>query len=348
MVTISTRDQALISALGPAAAASGLVASAAARKGSALAVGVPVAAAALLAGAIGGGAWWALDVRRRLRYLDRVIKRSDQRTAQAVEAVAKELRAELFPAVHKAINAAAKDSEARTAQRIAETAKASTGQVSQVPEQTMALVEPLISLNSLLRPRAPMPSMLGFAAAGDLLLTYVGEILRRRPKLVVECGSGVSTLVAAYALELVGNGGRVVALEDGEQWVERTRGFLSDHNLEERAEVRLAPITEVDVRGEARPWYDLAAVSDLDGIGVLLVDGPVGSLAPMSRYPAVPVLREKMAPGAVVLLDDVGRQEEDRIAHRWAEEWEGLTQSRLPHVKGTALLLTPDGEESHH
>lgn len=355
MVMPSSRQQLIIGALGPAAAVSTLVARASVKLGAGRSATAPAAAAAaLVAGSAGAAAWLGWDVRRRIRSVERVVDRSDARTARRTDAVVARVeseRARVDAAEARVTSAMAarveesavllRESEDRIAARIDVSAADSQTRFDDLPERTLELMEPLVGLTALLSPRAPLPTMRGFAAAGDLMLTYVGEILRRRPRLVVECGSGVSTLVAAYALELVGGDGRVVALEDGPEWVDRTRGFVADHGLEHRAEVRHAPITDVDVNGEIRPWYSTDAVKDLDGIDLLFVDGPVGGLAPMSRYPAVPLLRPQLRPGAVIILDDVGRPDEDRAAHRWVDEWDGMTQTRLHHIKGTAVLIAP-------
>lgn len=335
------RLQLLFGGLGPAVTASALAARAASRHGVTPAASAPAAASVgVVAGAAGAAAYLAWDGRRRFARLERVVDRSDARTARRTDAVIARVGRAVAEQADRTAEAV-RLTEGRLATLIDAKDRTAASRSEELPERTLALLEPLVGLTALLRPRAPLPSMTGFAAAGDLLLAYVGEILRRRPGLVVECGSGVSTLVAAYALELVGADGRVVALEDGERWVERTSGFLADHGLEHRAEVRHAPIVDVAVGGGSQPWYSLDALKGLDGIGVLLVDGPVGSLAPMARYPAVPLLRDRMAPNAAVMLDDVGRDEEDRIAHRWAQEWPELSQTRLRHRKGTAVFTTP-------
>jgi hypothetical protein len=151
----------------------------------------------------------------------------------------------------------------------------------------------------------------------------------------------LSTLWAAYALQLCGGSGRVVALEHDPVYLGQTRSLLEAHGLADRSDVRHAPIRETKVGSDTHPWYDTDEIDDLYDVGVLLVDGPIGSLAPQSRYPAAPLFRERLSPGAAILLDDADRPEETAIAERWCAEWPELTQSRLPHEKGTILLRVP-------
>jgi hypothetical protein len=107
--------------------------------------------------------------------------------------------------------------------------------------------------------------------------------------------------------------------------------------------VRLASIRATAVGNESHPWYEASQIGDLDSVGVLFVDGPIGSLSPQARYPAVPLFRERLSPGATVLLDDADRPDEKAIAERWLAEWPELTLVRPPHEKGTAILRVPEG-----
>lgn len=56
------------------------------------------------------------------------------------------------------------------------------------------------------------------------------EIRERKPLEVLECGTGVSTLVIAYALSEnereTGRGGRVTSMEEAEQWLDMSRNLL--------------------------------------------------------------------------------------------------------------------------
>src|SRR5439155_23132405 len=76
----------------------------------------------------------------------------------------------------------------------------------------VAQTEALVALHDMLVTRRPLPAMRGYAIAPDFGLALVQLIDDERPRLVVETGSGVSTLVIAYRLEQLGCG-MVFALE---------------------------------------------------------------------------------------------------------------------------------------
>jgi SAM-dependent methyltransferase len=203
-------------------------------------------------------------------------------------------------------------------------------------------LEALLNLHAMIPVRGPLPVSRGWAASPDLLLAYAGDILTRRPNLVVECGSGLSTLWAALALETAGGTGRVVALEHDERFLAATVATLMAHGVAHRADIRHAPIEQVKVGQEQRPWYAVSRIEDLHGIDLLFVDGPMVTLAPQSRYPALPLLRDRLNPGAVILLDDANRPEERETLAHWCEDWPELSSEMLKFEKGAARMRVPE------
>jgi predicted O-methyltransferase YrrM len=205
----------------------------------------------------------------------------------------------------------------------------------QLRDQTQE-VEALVQLYRLLDPRAPMPSSGHWALNPTELLELWSVIELRRPRLVLELGSGVSSVWIGYALER--HRGRLVSLEHDPAYAERTRAHLRRHGLADVAEVRDAPLRPVSVDGESYRWYDPAALAGLSGVDLLLVDGPPGGTGPQARYPALPMLERLLSPRAWVLLDDVGRPEEREILRRWVDTVDGLR--REPGTIGQVAVLS--------
>ena len=167
-------------------------------------------------------------------------------------------------------------------------------------------------------PRAPMPSSGQWALNPTDLLALLHLIEQRRPRLVLELGSGTSTVWIAYALERIG--GRLISLDHDPGYAEQTRTMLRAHGLTGVAEVRDAPLSPVEVRGADFDWYAAEALTGVDGVDLLLVDGPPGSTGPMSRYPALDMLHGKLSRQATVVLDDISRDDEQETLRRWADE----------------------------
>lgn len=192
-----------------------------------------------------------------------------------------------------------------------------------------------------------MPSLRGWAASPDLVRLVVRHIDRLHPGLVVECGSGASSIWMGYALRRHGRG-RVVAIEHEAHYAEQTRAMVAEHGLNDVVEVRLAPLVEVDPAALTDPagegfttadrWYDTSALSDLDGIGLLLVDGPPASTGRQVRYPALPTFWPNLADDAVIILDDTTRKDERALGERWLEEYPELRRIEEPAEKGAHVF----------
>jgi predicted O-methyltransferase YrrM len=184
-------------------------------------------------------------------------------------------------------------------------------------------VEALVQLFRTFTPRAPMPSSGGFALNPTDLLDLLHLIRTRAPKLVLELGSGTSTVWIAYALEQ--SGGRLVSLDHDPAYAEKTRSALAAHGLTDVAEVRDAPLRPVVLDGRSFPWYDTGALADLHEVDLLLIDGPPEKTGPDARYPAMRVLEDRLADAATVVFDDAHRQDEQVALRKWLETIEGLT-----------------------
>jgi predicted O-methyltransferase YrrM len=203
--------------------------------------------------------------------------------------------------------------------------------------QNYAQLEALIDIRALLQPRAPLPGLRGWAVSPDVLRLLIERIAVDRAKVVVECGSGSSSVWLGYAVQRFG-GERVIALEHDERFAQSSRDLVLAHGLQDVVEIRHAPLTSWTAEGETIPWYDPRAVADLTGVELVFVDGPPGATAPLARYPAVPMLLPHCAPGACIVLDDTDRAAEREIADRWLREYPELVGAAIPADKGAMVL----------
>ncbi|HEX7337987.1 MAG TPA: class I SAM-dependent methyltransferase [Gemmatimonadales bacterium] len=177
----------------------------------------------------------------------------------------------------------------------------------------------------------------GWAADPLFLLQAVQVLIDSSPSLVVECGSGSSTIVAARCLRALGHG-RLISLEHDPEYARRTSDLLRLHGLGDVARVVTAPLAESELDGRRAQWYGTQYEPLLQGpIDVLIVDGPPGNTAPRARYPAVPLLLPQLAPECRILMDDGDRPDERAIARAWRDEL-GATLTYLPGGRGAWLL----------
>ncbi len=198
--------------------------------------------------------------------------------------------------------------------------------------------EALFSLYNTLEITHPLPPMRLWAASPDFVTIAVALIREHQPEKIVEIGSGVSTLVSAYALKANGSG-QLISLEHQATFTEVTAANLRSHQLESIARVNHAPLRDLSINQTNYLWYDSEALQGLpDRIDLLVVDGPPSGTASMARYPALPMLFDRIQAGGYILVDDFMRDDEYKMVNRWLEEFDLSIIRTFANEKGAAIL----------
>ena len=204
--------------------------------------------------------------------------------------------------------------------------------------QTFRQLEALQTLNAVLPASDVVPATRGWAASPDLLLMLVDLVISERPSLVVECGSGASTLWLALAMRRFKIDGRIVAFDHDPVFGSKTRDFLARHDVQDLAEVRDAPLESFQLNGETYSWYARRAWQDLTGIDLLFVDGPPASTGRQARYPALPLLASSLSPVATAVLDDLVVPDMQEVLQLWQDAYPEFKGEVLPLEKQAAVL----------
>lgn len=205
-------------------------------------------------------------------------------------------------------------------------------------QQQMANTWATVSLHKALGGlKAPLPAAGGWALGSDTLACVHAMVVHAAPRCVVELGSGLSTVVLADALRK--GQGRLIAVESDARYLELTRQLLDDAGLAASVTLVHAPLEAFDA-GEPE-WYGKAALADIEGVDMLLVDGPPATECPTVRYPALPFFRARLNAGARVILDDCDRPGELQVLARWQQEFDGLQVRMLPLGRPLAQIDLP-------
>lgn len=214
--------------------------------------------------------------------------------------------------------------------------EATLSRLQRESQNLFAQGEALNGLYADLAFRKSLPPTRGWAASPDFLSILARHVFQARPKVILECGSGVSTVVLARACELNGTG-RVYSLEHVAEFAERTRSELTRHGLAAHGEILDAPLTRHTFDGREWSWYGLQALPPIQ-FDMLVIDGPPGTTGPLARYPAGPLLFPHLKPDSSVFLDDARRQDEKETVARWLRERPDLISTWVPSEKGCAVL----------
>lgn len=209
-----------------------------------------------------------------------------------------------------------------------------TGSIFDVREQLLKMW----GLFGLLGPEQRLLPALGDHAL-DARRSYglLWEVAQREPDVVVELGPGASTVLLNLLRESVSTPFHLYAVEHDEAFVEMMRSLLAYHEIDDVNLIE-APL-EFQRFGEwSGQWYSLGVLAEIpEKVDFLVVDGPPGRLGPQSRYPALPALRDRLSDGAVVFVDDAGRQEERRTIAQWLQDDPAL---QVRHDGRSYVVLT--------
>lgn len=212
-----------------------------------------------------------------------------------------------------------------------------------VQNRIYSQLESLIWLQKRLNIKGSLPPLRGWATSPDVLLRLHTHIMLSAPKIVVELGSGSSSIVAADALRQNGYG-QLISIEHSSHYGKQTLAKLVAENLQPWVDLRVGELEAWNKPhlcpsdAEKPPlWYPERLLKGIEGIDLLLVDGPPGATCEFARYPALPALFERLNPGAQVWMDDTVRQEEKDICQRWADDY-GFNLEYYPLEKGLGIL----------
>lgn len=207
-------------------------------------------------------------------------------------------------------------------------------------------IESLTWLQKRLSIKGELPPLRGWPVSPDFLLCLHKYITKEKPKLVVEFGSGASTLVIADALRQNGIG-KLISFEHLSKYYEITNDYLTEEFLSPWVELRLEPLCKWDgdhlanvSKRESEKklnWYPINALKDINGIDLVIVDGPPASTCSYARYPALPALYNSLNDGAQVWMDDSKRDEEKDITNFWSKEY-NMDLTNFSLEKGLVVL----------
>lgn len=165
---------------------------------------------------------------------------------------------------------------------------------------------------------------LGAWALGARTINWLEDrFAHLRPGLVLEFGSGASTLcIARFLVDLHGPEAvvRVVSIDQDESYAAQTRELLRLSGLDAYAKVLSTSLRKQEIEGVMTRCYEMPASlrEVLDGrkADFVVIDGPAAEAG--ARFGTLPLARPYLSPSAAFVLDDGLRDGEIWVAHRWA------------------------------
>jgi hypothetical protein len=167
------------------------------------------------------------------------------------------------------------------------------------------------------------------------IIHILNDILLNDRKQIVEFGTGVSSIIIARFIQVNNLETKILSIDNNLEWTAFILKELIKYKCEDKIKLIVGELTAHEQKKFAaygnRYWYDFKtvkeAISSLDiDIDIVVVDGPSTGLSKFSRYPAIPMLKNKLAENSIIFLDDTRRRSEKKILIKWNEEIEGELQ----------------------
>lgn len=198
-------------------------------------------------------------------------------------------------------------------------------------------LEAFVNLQGYLVNGVLVPEVHGWPISPDFAQLLIHMLTTTAYDLVVEFGSGTSTVLMAACLQRLASADESaprpvqLAFEHLAQYHQQTTAVLRSWALQDCVRLLHAPLRPYrDMDGQDYPFYDCqASLAELArGLPKLLsqtrilalVDGPPGGTGSHARYPALPVLMQHFSGAQMtLLLDDHMRTDEREIVQMWCE-----------------------------
>jgi hypothetical protein len=125
---------------------------------------------------------------------------------------------------------------------------------------------------------------------------------------ILECGSGVTTIILAVVGER--SGCKTTTLEHDQRWFDRMEALFARNGLN-AVDLRLAPLASF---GD-NCWYDVRGMNAPPPVSLAVCDGPPGALA--DRGLLISAGASWLRDEVTILLDDTDRPEERGLIDEW-------------------------------
>ena len=211
----------------------------------------------------------------------------------------------------------------------------------EIREYVTQAAEESVNASCLQALRFDFPVFLGGpsidAQHARLLLFILQE---RKPRTILELGSGSSTVIIAHAMKRLEAPMPVhIAVDHEERFLENTRELARVNGVVDRVRFEHCPLGPLD--GFALPWYSgVPEVVRGEQLDLVIIDGPPAYAVGegRAREPALTVLRPFLSKGAVVILDDANRPGEKESLEEWKLRFPEFTVQVFAGGKGVAVL----------
>lgn len=166
----------------------------------------------------------------------------------------------------------------------------------------------------------------------DTIILLWERLIAEKPRIIIESGSGTSTLINAYYMQKYCPEGKIISLEQQKDEKVRVDNKLRKFGLSPFAYVLYAPLDENDHYGVNHEYVEqLLGNEKADW---LVIDGPSGRAG--CRSAVMDTMLPYLKSGARWFADDAFRDGELEFLQKWQQSEEIIVEGIFPVGKGLA------------
>lgn len=169
----------------------------------------------------------------------------------------------------------------------------------------------------------------GYSADVEFLAEVLSQIRTLHGGAVLECGSGISTILMSLAM----TSGTMWTLESDPDWLQRVARVAQAYRLR-NVQLIHAPL---QAYGDYT-WY-APPVARVPRFQLVICDAPTEA-TPGGRYGLLPVMAAHLADDAIILLDDAETTTGRGVLARWQDEGWARVELR-ESAQGAFAIVTP-------
>lgn len=151
-----------------------------------------------------------------------------------------------------------------------------------------------------------------WSIGSDDYLCLLNHVNKKNIRKILELGSGQSTFQLANDFP----NAQVISLENDPD-IAKSNRLVLDKIKHGNSQILYSPVMLQFKSGGGYMTYNMDLLKDIQGIDLLIVDGPVEKLYPMGREGSLFFLFDKLAVGAIVGLDDYHRDSAKTAVANW-------------------------------
>ena len=159
-----------------------------------------------------------------------------------------------------------------------------------------------------------------------VLAFLMNEIIVNERRSIIEFGAGVSTIMMARLAKMNNIQLDIVSVEEDESWMNIVKGILDREGLSANIVLIHVPLEKKILQGFENHWYQMDILKRKLGpsktFDLVLIDGPTAchKQIALSRYFALPFLKDALREKHIIFLDDANRIGEQQIMELWKQE----------------------------